>query len=220
MFGSRIRYDAKYLRELYVQSQATLLEMAAPSYLHSNALIRLIVKWRMQCALDYIDLSKDRNLLDFGCGAGILLLQLPQDGRKYYGVDLEIWPAQQMLDHHGRKDIELIKADKWSGEIAAASINNITALEVLEHVEDLPGTVAAFKRRLAPHGRLIISGPTENRIYGLARKISGFSGEYHRRNIFDIEEALEKAGFVCIRSRKIPIPGPFCLFVVAQYRLI
>ncbi len=219
MFSGKISYDAKYLRELYIRSHATLFEMAAPSYLHSNPLIRFIVNWRMRCAISFLDLAEGKNLLDFGCGAGILFLQLPRDGRKYHGVDLEIWPAQQMLAHHGRTDVELLKTDTWLTKIADASLDNITALEVLEHVEDLPGSVSAFKRKLISHGRLIVSGPTENKIYELARKISGFTGEYHVRNIFEIQKALEKAGFVCIKLKKLPLPGPFCLFVVAQYRL-
>lgn len=219
MLNSKIHFDETYLRELYQRSQATLLEMAAPSYLHRNPLIRGIVAWRMRKAMGFLDLERGKNLLDFGCGAGILFLQLPQDGRTYYGVDLELWPAEQMLAHHGRKDIQLFASDDWADKVANNSLDNLTALEVLEHVEDLHDLLATFKTKLKPGGRLIVSGPTENTAYQIARKISGFSGEYHVRDIFAIREAIRATGFVRKHSAYLPLPGPACLFMVDQYSL-
>ncbi len=219
MFSGKIRYDEKYLGELYARSRATLLEMAAPSYLHPNPFIRWIVGRRMQSVIRFLNPGGGKNILDFGCGAGILFLQLPQDGRKYYGVDLEIWPAQQMLNHHNRGDVVLLKSDVWLSAIADESLDNITALEVLEHVEDLPDTLASFKRKLAAGGKLVVSGPTENRIYKMARRVSGFSGEYHLRNIFEIQKALQKEGFALESSKSLPLPNPLCLFIVAKYEV-
>lgn len=219
MSSAKIIYDQAFLRELYAQSPATLLEMAAPSYLHPNPFIRWIVSWRMLRAIQFLNLADGKSLLDFGCGAGILLLQLPKDGRNYYGVDLEIWPAQQMLARNKRADIQLFKGDDWIAAVPDGSLANITALEVLEHVKDLPGTLELFKRKLAPDGRLIVSGPTENRFYQLARKVSGFSGEYHLRNIFTIQAALKQAGFERRQVHSLPLPGPLCLFFVEQFDL-
>lgn len=218
MVNSKIIYDEVFLRELYQRSQATLLEMAAPSYLHSNPLIRWIVAWRMRRAIGFLDLAAGKNLLDFGCGAGILFLQLPSDGRKYYGVDLELWPAEQMLAHHERNDVKLFASESWAEQVPDGSLDNITALEVLEHVQDLPGLLQLFKRKLKPGGRLIVSGPTENAMYKVARKISGFSGEYHVRDIYAIKKAIAEAGFSRQQAAQLPLPGPLCLFMVEQYK--
>lgn len=214
-----IIYDEAYLRQLYQESKDTLLEMAAPSYLHSNPFIRWIVKRRMQIAISYLDLSGGKTLLDFGCGAGILFLQLPSRPQTYSGVDLELWPAQKMLAHYKRDDVRLFAGNEWLAAIPDGSLDNIAALEVLEHVADLPGLLQHFKRKLARAGRLVLSGPTERAIYKLARRISGFSGHYHVRDIFDIRAALKAAGFVEKRKWALPLSGIFTLFIVSHYEV-
>jgi 2-polyprenyl-3-methyl-5-hydroxy-6-metoxy-1,4-benzoquinol methylase len=215
----KIVYDEFFLKKLYHESKDTLLEMAAPSYLHPNPLIRWIVNRRMQIALSYLDLGEGQTLLDFGCGAAILLLQLPRQPQTYYGVDLEIWPAQRMLEHSKRDDVVLFKGNEWLTGIPDGSLDNIAAIEVLEHVLDLPALLVSFRRKLAPGGRLVISGPTESPVYKLARRISGFSGHYHVRNIFDIQAALKEAGFRKVKTKKIPLDGIFTLFIVSQYEV-
>ncbi|UYN90643.1 MAG: class I SAM-dependent methyltransferase [Anaerolineales bacterium] len=219
MLNSKITYDAEHLRKLYNRSQETLLEMAAPSYLHPNPLIRWIVGRRMREAISFLNLEEGASLLDFGCGAGILFLQLPNDGRSYIGVDLELWPAEGMLAHHGRTDVKLYDSQTWVSQVADRSLDNITALEVLEHVSDLPALLTTFRQKLGHEGRLVVSGPTENKIYKLARKVSGFSGDYHVRDIFEIRKAIEAAGFVLEQRSQLPLPGPLCLFSVERYRL-
>ncbi|MEX2160942.1 MAG: class I SAM-dependent methyltransferase [Anaerolineales bacterium] len=214
---TKLAFDESFLRQLYGQSQATLLEMAAPSYLHPSPFIRWIVRKRMQVALGYLDISGGKTLLDFGCGAGILFLQLPPRQNAYLGVDLEIWPAQQMLAHHQRDDVRLFEGEAWVNSVADHSLDNIVALEVLEHVADLPAVLKLFRRKLAPGGRLVVSGPTENALYKLARRIAGFSGHYHLRNIFDIRHAVADAGFSEEQRKALPLPGPLALFLVIQY---
>jgi 2-polyprenyl-3-methyl-5-hydroxy-6-metoxy-1,4-benzoquinol methylase len=211
-------FDKEYLRELYDGSQATLLEMAAPSYLHSNPLIRWIVKERMRTVLRFIDMRNGKNLLDFGCGAGILFLQLPKASGTYTGVDLEIWPAQKMMAHHGRDDVQLLSGEEWTKAVSDNSVDNIVALEVLEHVDDLAAQLEIFKSKLKADGRLIVSGPTESGVYKLARMVSGFSGHYHVRNIYDIQKAVKAAGFREERRKALPLPGFFSLFIVYEYK--
>jgi SAM-dependent methyltransferase len=71
-----------------------------------------------------------------------------------------------------------------------ASADLILALDVLEHVADLPATVAQLCRVLVPGGRLVVSGPTENLLYRCGRRLAGFSGSYHRRSVYAVLEAI------------------------------
>ncbi len=194
-------------------------EMAIPSYLHSNPAITWLVTQRMHCALSTLNLKAKENLLDFGCGTGMLFLQLPPSPGKYYGVDLTVKPAAKFLKKHQRNDVRLLKAENWHNEIEDHSINKITAIEVLEHVDDVAELARLFHRKLAPGGRLIIAGPTENRFYRLCRKIAGFSGDYHHRNIYEIEQQVENAGFVEEKRTNLPLPDPLALFVVLSYAI-
>ena len=70
-------------------------------------------------------------------------------------------------------------------EAAARSFELIIALDVLEHVKDLPGTLAQLLRLLQPGGELIVSGPTENALYRFGRRLAGpeYSGDYHERGV-------------------------------------
>ena len=84
-----------------------------------------------------------------------------------------------------------------------SDINIITAFDVLEHIEDLDKVIQIFKKLLNRNGNLIISGPTENFLYKLARKVTriGLKGnilgeEEHVSNILDIKNRITKLGFI------------------------
>ncbi|MFQ5612219.1 MAG: class I SAM-dependent methyltransferase [Anaerolineae bacterium] len=216
---AKLTYQREALEELYRRlPPARRDEMALPSYLHRNPLIRWLVARRINVVLDLLDFRPGQSVLDFGCGAGMLLLQLPPGGGFYYGVDLLIWPAQQFLAAHGRGDPVLLEAAGWPQQVPAGGLDSIVALEVLEHVEDVPEVLRLFRRKLKPEGRLIVSGPTENFLYQLGRRIAGFSGEYHHRDIFEIVGDVEGAGFSPEKQVRLPLPGPLALFLIGVYR--
>jgi 2-polyprenyl-3-methyl-5-hydroxy-6-metoxy-1,4-benzoquinol methylase len=191
--------------------------MAIPSYLHGNAAIRWIVTRRMQTVLDQLRFGEGQRILDFGCGTGMLLLQLPPRGATLVGVDVELAPARAFLHAHDRSSVALLDSRDWFDHVADHSLDRIVALEVLEHVDDLQDTICQFARKLTPDGRLIVSGPTENYLYSVARWIAGFSGEYHKRDIYEIQQAVEAAGFQCVTRRSLPLPRPLALFIVTSY---
>ncbi len=106
-------------------------------------------------------------------------------------------------------------ADFWVELVADQSLDFIFATEVLEHIEDIGPIIDHFERKLAPNGRIVITLPTENLIYKLGRKIAGFSGHYHQKEVPNIIEAISAAGSLEIDSQaSIPFPCPFCLYQV------
>jgi trans-aconitate methyltransferase len=83
------------------------------------------------------------------------------------------------------------------------------ALDVLEHVDDLPQTLSQLMNLLEPNGQLLVSGPTENILYRIGRKLAGpeYSGAYHERGIGEIKEELKKiARIEHIATLYRPIP--------------
>lgn len=85
----------------------------------------------------------------------------------------------------------------------------MNALDVLEHVDDLPGTLSHLMRLLKPGGQLVVSGPTENLFYQIGRKLAGpeYSGAYHERGIAQIKrELLKIARIEHIATLYQPIP--------------
>ncbi len=181
-----------------------LSEAAFPAYAHPNPLIDHLFWKRLSVAAEYIEKKGHRTILDFGCGSGVFTYALALDPKNNItGFDTVYEPLTKI-----RKTISFPLNVTFIPDLAhydqlpPESFDAIVALDVLEHVEDLAGTLEKFKKLLKPKGEVLISGPTENILYSIGRKIAGkeFSGSYHRRNIADIEATTRN-----IFSSKTPI---------------
>ena len=56
-------------------------------------------------------------------------------------------------------------------------------------------------------GRMLVSGPTENALYRLGRRIAGFDGHYHKVTIYDVERALAER-LECLCVQRVPLTLP------------
>ena len=78
--------------------------------------------------------------------------------------------------------------------------DQVFAIDSLEHNDNFEELLAALAAKLSPHGVLILSGPTENRLYRLGRAVAGFSGHYHKTTIYRIEDARRKVAAAARRA--------------------
>jgi 2-polyprenyl-3-methyl-5-hydroxy-6-metoxy-1,4-benzoquinol methylase len=119
---------------------------------------------------------------------------LAQHSQQVTAVDIDLLPLERLRTHIPlAANIEVFDAKHIPvSKLAPASFDMINALDVLEHVEDLPGTLSELIRLLKPGGQLIVSGPTESTPYRIGRKLAGpeYSGTYHRRGIAEIRRTL------------------------------
>jgi len=102
-----------------------------------------------------------------------------------------------------------------------SNINVITSFDVLEHIPDLEPVLDTFKKILDPEGQIIISGPTENFLYKLARRITrfGLSGRIlgekeHVANIKDVKKIMLKNGFILTKNMNL-----WNLFHITKFRV-
>ncbi len=216
-FLPKIFFDKEILSSLFSLDDPETYEMALASYLHKNPFVRFIVAWRMIIALSFLGRSEEKKILDYGCGLGILFLQLSSRKGQLYGTDLNIVPASKMLAAHGRSDVSLFPVSDLEQSIDDHTFDTIISLEVLEHVDDVRQTVLLIKSKLKKDGQLIVSGPTENEFYGILRKIAGFTGEYHHRDIYQIVDDIKNTGFRIRKKRIIPLPKPFDVFAIYEF---
>jgi SAM-dependent methyltransferase len=93
----------------------------------------------------------------------------------------------------------------------------VVAAEVLEHIDDLGPVLADFRRLLKPGGRLLVSLPTEGRLYRLGRRLAGFDGHFHVHNAASIDATIQAAGWAPTERAHIPAPGPLAIYLVAAY---
>ena len=165
-----------------------------------------------EAILKEIPLSSDMDVLDFGCGTGLVTLRLQPAVRSITGVD----SSQGMID--------VLKA-----KIAALHLPNVKALRIDPDKDDIPaGPYHLILSSMTLHHVMEI-GPLLRRLFGLIAP-SGYisiadldpdNGQFHDDNkgIFhfgfereELRRALTEAGFVDIRDRTAsevlkPAPG-------------
>ncbi|MBI5571325.1 MAG: class I SAM-dependent methyltransferase [Desulfomonile tiedjei] len=213
----------KVLRHLALTAPARAFdEHALPSYLHPNHLARWLFWQRVTSCARFLSRTTGGACLDFGCGSGVMLPFLARAFSRVYAVDPSLAAVTGFIDLWEKSAGGSLQAVRLSHDLPSATIPHhslqlILALDVLEHVEDLQKTLADLALLLAPGGILLVSGPTENRLYRLGRRIAGFSGHYHLRNIHDIMDELQQLFSVKI-VRRLVYPLTFFCILEARKR--
>lgn len=195
-----------------------LSEAALPAYAHRNPLVDLIFWRRLQIVADQLRSPSPLKILDFGCGSGVMSYLLAQMGHDVIAVDTDFAPLERMRRHVDfPASVAFHQKDLAELGLPADSLDAIVALDVLEHIQDFEKYLSLFLRLLKPGGRILVSGPTENWLYELGRRLAGkqFSGDYHETNIASIRAAFARALPVHMHARLI---WPFTLFEVFSVR--
>lgn len=118
--------------------------------------------------LDWIDRSAPlagKQVLDVGCGGGLLSEGMAARGARVTGIDLSDKPlgvARLHLLESGQKvDYRKISAEDLAGEMPAA-FDVVTCMEMLEHVPNPASTIAACSRLVKPGGTVFFSTLNRN----------------------------------------------------------
>ena len=121
---------------------------------------------------------------------------LAQHSQQVTAIDIDLLPLEHIKKHIPlAENILVLDANQTSlSQLTPRSFDLINALDVLEHVDDLPWALKELLALLKPGGQLVISGPTENMLYRIGRKLAGpqFSGEYHERGTAEIKRELAR----------------------------
>ena len=190
-------------------------EMAIPSYLHANPLIRWLMWRRYEVLAKLIGERSGPTVLEFGCGMGLFLPELNRRFDRVFAIDLFPDYAKALCERRALNTQFVATLD----EIPDVDIDVIVAADVLEHLDDLPAFSANFARILKPTGKLLVSGPTENLIYRLGRLLAGFGGkgDYHHTNIDRLIEDISTHGFTHVRTIGLPFSLPPRLFKICEF---
>ena len=201
------------IRKVLAESeQGRLDEAGFPAYSHRNPLINWLFWQRLHKVMDYIETDAPyEHILDFGCGSGVMLPYLCGISKRVTAMDIDLLPFERVsrqrpfsanLTVHDASEVTL-------KDLPPASFDLIVATDVLEHVDDISGTLTDMKNLLRPGGQVVISGPTENILYKLGRKLAGpeYSGDYHERGILEVRELLkEQMQVIHIATLYWPMP--------------
>jgi 2-polyprenyl-3-methyl-5-hydroxy-6-metoxy-1,4-benzoquinol methylase len=201
------------IRQVLAESeQGRLDEAGFPAYSHQNPLINWLFWQRLRKAMEYIETDAPyKDVLDFGCGSGVMLPFLCRISTRVTAMDIDLLPFERVSRQRAfPANLTVYDARKMPlKDLPKASFDLIVATDVLEHVEDITGILSAMKNLLKPGGQVIISGPTENVLYKLGRKLAGpeYSGDYHERGIPEVREMLkQQMQVIPIATLTWPVP--------------
>ena len=189
----------------------TLEESCVPSYVHANPLAAWTAWSRLTAAARLYDRHAPAGpVLDFGSATGELRQVLEPLRGDYHFVEQNevlVSALKRNIPEARREDA----AELGEGRFAA-----VFALDSLEHNDDIGPILSAIARSLRPDGVFILSGPTENALYRLGRRLAGFDGHYHLQTIYDIERQAEAAFQRQARSLQ---PAGIPLFALSAWRV-
>lgn len=203
---AHIRKRQRVLREAiaYEKDFEFWEETCVPSYCHPNPLAAFISWQRLFAATEMAARAGPpaKRVLDFGSSIGELGHLLP-DGVQYDFVEGNDTAADFLVQ-------QLPRSKRTSLEAAPAGAHDrVFAIDSLEHNSNYPQLLAELVTKLAPDGVLILSGPTENRLYKLGRRIAGFDGHYHETNIHAIEAVAARTLTRCAAKTILPVAPLF-----------
>jgi len=138
-------------------------------------------------AMDLLEKYKpgSKDVLEVGCGTGLLLLTLSNKGKRVFGLDMSD-EAIKFCESRGLKDIRLGEATAMPFE--DHMFDAVFCLDVLEHISDDKKALEEMERVLKPGGIMILFVPAFTSLWGIQDVI----GHHHRRYV--LSSLREKLG--------------------------
>lgn len=138
----------------------------------------------------YVGESADgtRRILDVGCGTGTMLTYLARFGSAE-GVDIDT-EAIEYCRARGLKQVSQSAAD--SLPFANDTFDLVTALDVVEHIDDDLGVLREVRRVLRPGGQLLLTVPAYRFLWGRQDEINLHKRRYVAR---EVRERLQASGY-------------------------
>jgi 2-polyprenyl-6-hydroxyphenyl methylase/3-demethylubiquinone-9 3-methyltransferase len=100
-----------------------------------------------------------QNVLDIGCGGGLLCEPLARQGARVTGIDLVPANLVTARRHAQAAGLDIAYREVAAEHLAAdgARFDLVCAMEVVEHVADVPGFLATCAALVRPGGALVLS---------------------------------------------------------------
>jgi SAM-dependent methyltransferase len=132
--------------------------------------------------------TNGRQILDVGCGTGTMLTHLARFGDAR-GVDMDLEAVGYCHDR-GLRQVTQSDADKLPFE--KDTFDLVTALDVVEHIDDDLGALREMRRVIKPGGLLLLTVPAYRFLWGRQDDINLHKRRYVAR---ELRSRLQAAGF-------------------------
>ena len=134
-------------------------------------------------------------ILEIGVGPGYNLLEIYPADARLEGVE----PDQGLATFAAKRSpapVFQARVDQLPSEIQDESYDGITMFDVLEHIQDDTDALQIVHRKLRPGGRLVMSAPAYNWLWGQQDIANQHCRRYTLRNL---REKLQAANFTIER---------------------
>ena len=138
-------------------------------------------------------LSRRKQVLDAGCGAGYGSAELARSAASVLGIDSSAEAIAFARAQYPAPNLRFEEADCTALPAADGSIDLVVSFEVIEHLQDWRGFLREARRVLSPAGQFIVSTPNK-RYYSESRGCSG-PNPFHVHE-FEFEEFRAELGEV------------------------
>ena len=197
---------AEELESLYGEAYFESADPGSPGYAAYGAMEEALTSAadaQLQTLPDFASVSRDRRLLDVGCGYGTFVARARSAGWTAYGMDCSSSAANSALE---RYDVHVRVGDFASEGAGSALYDVITMWDAIEHFPDPRRALKAAYRALKPGGRLVLSTPDvtswDARLLG--RHWYGYTKVPEHLWFFSratLQDLGEQAGFHVVQAR-------------------
>ena len=132
--------------------------------------------------------TNGRQILDVGCGTGTMLTHLARFGAAR-GADMDLEAVGYCHDR-GLQQVTQSRADSLPFE--KDTFDLVTALDVVEHIDDDLGALREMRRVIKPGGLLLLTVPAYRFLWGRQDDINLHKRRYVAR---ELRNRLQTAGF-------------------------
>jgi SAM-dependent methyltransferase len=160
--------------------------------------------------LPAIPSARTRDILDVGCGTGTMVRHLGRYGEAR-GADTS-GEAIRFCRERGIDSV--VQTSGTTLPYDEDSFDLVTALDVIEHIDDDRGTLTDLRRILRPGGHLLVSVPAYEFLWGPQDEVS----EHKRRyTLKELGRRLDEAGF---HTRRLTYFNTLLFPPIAAIRLL
>jgi len=117
-----------------------------------------IFKYSKKVFLSEIENGKGENILDIGCGTGLMSKELKKRNYNIYGADI----SEEALKKYNKIGNGEIADFEKKFPFKSSFFNNIFASEVIEHIHNVENFLYELKRICKKNGKIYISTPNSN----------------------------------------------------------
>lgn len=137
--------------------------------------------------------AKDKDVLEVGCGTGLILGRVQEFARHATGIDL----SGGMLAKAAARGLAVAQASATDLPIATASVDVAYSFKVLAHIPDIAGTMREMARVVRPGGHVIAEFYNARSLRRLVKavkpptKVSETTHDEHVYTRYDDRKAIE-----------------------------